>query len=228
MDGIRELEEQVGTRVLVMHPQTLLRQGMVQLINNLDGFAVVASAGSAIESIQLGEATEPDLILLDADAPDVDTADIVQTLRGVAPSARICVLAEQADPHGVERALAAGADGFTLKEISADELTDTLRRLADMRRPGDVYVHPLAATALIRALGVGTGTKGNEPLPLTDRQLEIVRLLAEGLQNKQIARRLDIGVHTVKTHVSRILEKLDAHSRTEAAVIAARKGLIAL
>src|SRR5581483_6682631 len=113
----------------------------------------------------------------------------------------------------------AGADGYTLKDISVQELASTIQRLAG----GDTVLHPDAASSLARRFS--SNGKG-KAVPLTPRQREILRLIAAGLENKQIARRLGTGVHTVKTHVSRVLNKLGASSRTDAVVLALRARLI--
>jgi DNA-binding NarL/FixJ family response regulator len=127
-------------------------------------------------------------------------------------------MADDVSHSQIERALEAGADGYTLKDIGTQELEQAIGRLA----AGDTVLHPEAASALAQRFTAN----GSRSVPLTPRQREILRLIASGLENKQIARKLGIGVHTVKTHVSRVLHKLGAQSRTEAVVLALRDRLI--
>jgi DNA-binding NarL/FixJ family response regulator len=144
---------------------------------------------------------------------------VVGRLKGKTASSRVLLMADSAAHAQIERALEAGVDGYTLKDIGVQELTATMHRLA----AGDTVLHPDAASALARWYSTNGS---NRPVPLTARQREILRLIAAGLENKQIARKLGIGVHTVKTHVSRVLHKLGAQSRTEAVVVAMRDRLI--
>jgi NarL family two-component system response regulator LiaR len=192
---------------------------MARLLESLDGIAVVAHAGTATDGRRLVEEYRPDVMVVDGELAASDGMRFVQETKRAVPSTRVLVLADRAAQMQVESALEAGTDGYTLKDISVAELSETLMRLAH----GDTVLHPEAASVLARRLAAN----GKErPNALTPRQREILRLLAAGLENKQIARRLGIGVHTVKTHVSRVLQKLGATSRTEAVVVALRDRLI--
>jgi len=209
--------------VFVLHPLTLLRHGIVRLLRE-HGLDVVADAGTLDEALVALDTLEPSVVVIDGDIPEAGAPDVVRAIRARTSTSRLLVVAERIEPDGVGRALAEGADGYTLKDVSLPEFIRTIRRVA----LGEVGLHPAAASALVRGIGAH-GLRGRSPAieRLTPRQQQILDLLVEGLQNKQIARRLDIGTHTVKTHISRILEKLGAASRTEAAVIAARRGLAA-
>jgi NarL family two-component system response regulator LiaR len=217
------LEAAVATntdvRVVVVVKHMLPRLGLVRLLEGLDGTRVVAHAGTAAEGGKLAAEFGSDVVLVDAQVADEDNMQIVEILKQRSDDCRVLLVADEVAQTQVERALEAGADGYTLKDISVQELASTIRRLAD----GDTVLHPDAASSLARRFS--SNGKGKS-VPLTPRQREILRLIAAGLENKQIARRLGIGVHTVKTHVSRVLNKLGASSRTEAVVVALRDRLI--
>lgn len=206
-------------RVVLVSPHALPRLGMARLLESIEGVAVVAHAGTAGDGRRLAEEYGPDVVVVDGELAASDGMRFVEEVKRTAPAARVLVLADRAAQMQVESALEAGTDGYTLKDISVAELAEALERIAG----GDTVLHPEAASVLARRLAAN----GKErPNALTPRQREILRLLASGLENKQIARRLGIGVHTVKTHVSRVLQKLGATSRTEAVVVALRDRLI--
>lgn len=207
------------TRVVIVSPHALPRLGMTRLLESLDGISVVAHTGTADEGCRLAQEYLPDVVVLDGELASDDGMHVIGDIKQAAPSVRVLVLADRAAQMQVETALEAGTDGFTLKDISVAELLTTLERLA----LGDTVLHPDAASVVARRLAANGKERANA---LTPRQREILRLLASGLENKQIARKLGIGVHTVKTHVSRVLAKLGASSRTEAVVVAMRDRLI--
>jgi DNA-binding NarL/FixJ family response regulator len=206
-------------RVVLVSPHALPRLGLARLLESMEGVAVVAHAASTSDGRRLAHEYVPDVVVLDGELAAAEGMAVVEDIKRAGPSVRVLVLAERAAQMQVESALEAGTDGYTLKDISVAELASTLERLAS----GDTVLHPEAASVVARRLAAN----GKErPNALTPRQREILRLLASGLENKQIARKLGIGVHTVKTHVSRVLAKLGAASRTEAVVVALRDRLI--
>jgi DNA-binding NarL/FixJ family response regulator len=209
---------ETSLRIVVVLKHTLPRLGLVRLLEGIDGTRVVAHAGTAAEGARLATEFGSDIVLVDAQLAEEDDMAIVQRLKEQGAT-HVLLVADEVAQTQVERALEAGADGYTLKDITVQELVVTLRRLA----AGDTVLHPDAASSLARRFS--SNGKGKS-VPLTPRQREILRLIAAGLENKQIARRLGIGVHTVKTHVSRVLNKLGASSRTEAVVVALRDRLI--
>lgn len=209
--------------VLVIQPHMLMRQGMVGMLQSSDNLDVVADTGSLDEGIRLAQQLQPDVVVVDIDVPEPDGARTVTTLKQQLQGGRVLVIAERAGQAQVERALAAGADGYTLKATSLTEFVDTVRSVSG----GELVLHPAVASTLARSFSsLSNGNRSGSAI-LTPRQREIVELMVQGLQNKQIARRLDIGVETVKTHISRILDRLGVSSRTEAVVIALRDGLVA-
>src|SRR5205823_2540406 len=188
-------------RVVVVLKHTLPRLGLVRLLEGMDGTRVVAHAGTAVEGARIATEFSSDIVLVDAQLADEDDMHIVEYLKERSNGSRVLLVTDEVSQTQVERALEAGADGYTLKDITVQELASTMQRLAG----GDTVLHPDAASSLARRFS--SNGKGKS-VPLTPRQREILRLIAAGLENKQIARRLGIGVHTVKTHVSRVLSKL--------------------
>lgn len=208
--------------VMVIQPGMLLRQALVASLESAGEIRVVRDCDSANQAIQSVDANIIDLIVIDAFFLTELGTGVLSDLRETYPASRQLIVADQITQPQVERALAAGADGFTLKIISMDEFVDTVRRVA----AGEVVLHPAIASLLVKSLSAFTrGERSAGPI-LTGRQQEIVRLLALGLPNKQIARRLGIGVETVKTHISKILAKLGVASRTEAVLVAVRHGVL--
>ena len=222
--GMEPTQEPKDVRALVVQPHTLVRRGMVEMLDAAEGLQVIAHSGSAAEAVRLAGDFQPDVVIVDADLPDEDGNDVVRAIREQLHEGKILVMAERATQSRVERTLGDGADGFTLKAIGVEEFLDTVTRVAR----GEVVLHPEAAAALARSFSaMNRGNRSAGAPPLTPRQREIVELLVMGLQNKQIARRLGIGVETVKTHISRIIERLGVSSRTEVVVVALRDGLVA-
>jgi NarL family two-component system response regulator LiaR len=213
------VQKQRETRLVLVSPHALPRLGMVRLLESIDGIAVVAHTATPEDGRRLAEEYLPDVVLVDGELASTDGLNLVAEIKRTSPGCRVLLLAERAAQMPVESALEAGIDGYTLKDISLSELASTIDRIAG----GDTVLHPDVASVVARRLASNGKERTNA---LTPRQREILRLLATGLENKQIARRLGIGVHTVKTHVSRVLAKLGAASRTEAVVVALRDRLI--
>ncbi len=212
------LRPEGNVRVILVSPHSLPRLGLARIVESISDTELVAHAGTTFEALRLADTYKPDIVVMDAElAADEGMAPVEQLKQR--NGLKVLLLAERAAHAQIESALEAGADGYTLKDISVAELGSTLKRLAE----GDTVLHPQAASALAKRYS----SNGREKTAvLTPRQREILRLLASGLENKQIARKLGIGVHTVKTHVSRILHKLGASSRTEAVVFALRDRMI--
>jgi DNA-binding NarL/FixJ family response regulator len=195
-----------------------MRQGLVSLFDSTEDLRVVAHTASIDEAVRLVHDFRPDIVIVDADAVAASGGAGIEQLRGTP----VLVLAEDVTFGRVELALRAGVRGYTLTSVSFTELLDAVRQVAE----GRVALHPEAASAVAMS-AVGRGASGDGRLALTPRQSQILTLMAGGLQNKQIARQLGIGSQTVKTHVSRILQRLDTMSRTEAVALAMREGLVA-
>lgn len=207
-------------RVLVVEDHTLVRQGLVAMLAAADGVEVAAEAEDGERALELVPEEGPDVVLLDLRLPKVDGIEVLRRLKADDPDIRVIALTVHDEQAYVGEALLAGADGYLLKTVAHDELIDAIRRVAE----GEVVLHPaVSRTAMTELTQLANRDASSD---LSTRELDVLRHLAQGLSNKQIAVRLEVGVETVKTHISSILQKLDATDRTEAVAVALRRGLI--
>ncbi len=218
-------------RILVVDDHTLFRRGLSALLARDPRLQVVGDAGDAGEAIRRAQELQPDVVLLDNHLPGVTGVDAIGSLREAAPHARIIMLTVSEDEHDLAAALRAGASGYLLKTIEGDVLGDSLRRA--MR--GESVVAPEMTGKLVAAYRqAANGAPADEPAEppasvldqLSAREQDILRGIARGESNKEIARALGIAETTVKIHVQHVLRKLDVSSRVHAAVIATSSGLI--
>lgn len=219
--------------ILLIDDHTLFREALLHIIKQFDDTAVVIEAATAKEAMHLAAHYQDlDLILLDLALPDRDGLSVLPELRGLAPAIPLVVLSASENPADVQCALQAGAAGYIVKSCSSHELITALRLVL----AGDVYIPPTLLAALaslpsastplasvqIPSVGVEEGGEGR----LTSRQMEVLRLMGQGLSNKSIGKRLDLAEGTVKLHVTAILRALKAGNRTQAVIEASRQGLI--
>jgi DNA-binding NarL/FixJ family response regulator len=205
-------------RVIVAEDHPLFRKGVISLLEALPDFEVVGEASGGEEAVELARQMEPDVILLDLEMPGTDGIDALRRLREAGSAARTVIFTAYDTDERVLGALRAGARGYLLKGASREEIFAAVRTAASGGSP----LEPSVTSRLLeRANRDSPG-----PEDLTPREREVLKLLAEGLQNREIAARLFVTERTVKFHVSSILHKLGAHNRTEAVSIAARRGLV--
>ncbi len=205
-------------RVLIVDDHAVVRSGLGTFLMVYEDLEQVGEAGSGEEALRLCEKHQPDVILMDLVLPGQDGATTTQIIRERWPETQVIALTSFKEEELVQSALQAGAISYLLKDVSADDLADAIRS-AHAGRP---TLAPEAAEALIQA-ALHRPTIGAD---LTDREREILGLMAEGLSNPEIAERLVVSRSTVKFHVSNVLSKLDAGSRTEAVAIAFQHKLI--
>jgi DNA-binding NarL/FixJ family response regulator len=206
-------------RILLVEDQTLMRQGMKTILDLEPGLEVVGEAPDGEVGVQAALNLRPDIILMDVQMPNMDGIEAIAAICSVWPEARIIILTTFRRDDYVFEGVRAGAVGFVLKDMPADELVQTVRRV----HAGEVFIQPEIASRLLREL------LSPQDLPielLSEREHEVLVLLAQGHSNREIAGRLVIAEGTVKNHVSNILGKLQAENRTQAADIARRYGLI--
>ena len=217
-------DEAEPIRVIVVDDHDLLRKGLRDLLTE-HGLRVVGEAGDGADAVRLVAHAAPDVVIMDLNMPRMSGIEATRRLAEVAPSCRVLVLTVSSDDETVADAIAAGASGYLLKDASGDEIAAGVRAAAD----GEALISPRIAARLLERLrpaegpGAPGGARGAE---LTDREIEVLRLLAAGRDNAEIAQELFISPRTVKNHISSILAKLHVDNRIQAAVYAVRKGLV--
>ena len=208
--------------VLLVDDHKLVRQGVRAFLEAHDEFLVVGEAESGAEAVQLAEEHIPDVVLMDLIMPEMDGVEATRQVKNTSPRSQIVVLTSYHEDEHIFPALEAGATSYILKDIDMEELAEAIRRSAR----GEVTLHPRVAARILLELH---GTKGDEINPfteLTKREMEVLKLIAKGLSNAEIAEQLVISDHTVKGHVSNIFSKLHLPDRTQAAVYAWQKGVV--
>ncbi len=211
-------------RVAVVDDQELFRRGLTMLLGVEDDIEVVGEAGDGIAATELAASTVPDVILMDVRMPKRSGIEACVAIKDVAPTARIIMLTVSDEEADLYDAVKNGASGYLLKDSSIDEVAQAIRVVAD----GQSLISPSMAIKLLDEFKqMSRSDRQQVPSPrLTDRELEVLKLVAQGLNNREIAKRLFISENTVKNHVRNILEKLQLHSRMEAVMYAVREKLL--
>jgi two-component system NarL family response regulator len=211
-------------RVAVVDDQELFRRGLTMLLGVEDDIEVVGEAGDGVAATELAATTVPDVILMDVRMPKRSGIEACVAIKDVAPTARIIMLTVSDEEADLYDAVKNGASGYLLKDSSIDEVAQAIRVVAD----GQSLISPSMAIKLLDEFKqMSRSDRQQVPSPrLTDRELEVLKLVAQGLNNREIAKRLFISENTVKNHVRNILEKLQLHSRMEAVMYAVREKLL--
>lgn len=205
-------------RVLLVDDHPMVRRGLSAFLGAFDELELAGEADSGKAAIQLCTTLKPDVVLMDMVMPDMDGVDATRAIREKYPDMKVIALTSFVEEERVRSAMEAGAIGYLLKDVSAEELFKAIRAA----HAGDATLSPLAAQALVPA-----ATHAAAPgFDLTERERAVLALMAEGLNNTQIAGRLTVQPSTVKAHVSNILSKLGVASRTEAVAMALRNKLV--
>jgi DNA-binding NarL/FixJ family response regulator len=206
-------------RILIADDHAVVRQGLRMFLGLDPEFVIVGEAADGVQAVKQAQQLKPDVVLMDLLMPNMDGIQATAIIRRELPDVEVIALTSVLEDGSVVGAVRAGAIGYLLKDAEPNELNRAIRAAA----AGQVQLSPKAAERLMREVRAP-----ESPETLTDREVEVLRLLAEGQSNKEIARSLTIGEKTVKTHVSNILAKLGVVSRTQAALYAARIGLVEL
>lgn len=212
--------ERIGVLIADDHP--VVRRGLRTFLELQDDIEVVGEASDGEEAVERVRELLPDVALVDLVMPQVDGIEAIRRIRGLSPSTKVIVLTSFADDDKVFPAVKAGAAGFLLKDVEPDALVDAIRKVYR----GEALLHSAIAAKLMLELSEQERHPSGEVL--TERELDVLRLLAKGLSNRDIASELFISEKTVKTHVSNILAKLHLADRTQAALYAVRRKLVEL
>lgn len=202
-------------RIFSVDDHPLLREGIAALVNNQPDMVVAGEAATGAEALQLFKQLQPDVTLLDLRLPDMSGIDILIAIRTEFPEARIIMLTTFEGDVEIHRALQAGARGYLLKNMPPSELLDVIRQV----HAGKKRIPPAIASQLAEHMSDET---------LTEREIEVLREVAGGNRNRDIANKLFVSEETVKVHIKHIMEKLGAADRTQAVTIGVRRGIIQL
>lgn len=210
-------------RVFIVDDHAIVRKGLQALLAEIDDMLVVGEAGDGHEAVKLAETTRPDVILMDIVMPNMDGIEATQQIMGRQPEARILALTSFAADDKLFPAIKAGALGYLLKDSDPEELVQAIRRV----HQGEPSLHPSIARKLLHELG-RPSPQPQSPEALTEREVEVLRYVAKGLSNQEIADTLTIAEVTVRTHISHILSKLHLANRVQATLYALREGFSTL
>jgi DNA-binding NarL/FixJ family response regulator len=216
-------------RVLIADDHAFFRRGLEAVLQGEVGLDLVGQASDGQEAVQIASEVVPDVVLMDIRMPKITGIEAARQMKEVAPSAKIVMLTISDEEEDLFEAIRAGASGYLLKDIPLDELADSVRAVYG----GQSLINPSMAGKLLTEFATLARRDAEDepakhaPAPkLTEREMEVLRLVARGMNNRDIAKELFISENTVKNHVRNILEKLQIHSRMEAVMIAVREKLI--
>ena len=208
--------------VLLVDDHEMVRRGVRDFLETQGDITVVAEAGSGEEAVRLAAEHAPDVALMDLIMPGMDGVEATRRLTTRSPRTSVVMLTSYHNDEHVFPAIRAGALSYVLKEIGPGELAEAVRKAA----AGEAVLHPRVAARVVRELHGARRDEPNAFRELSDRELEVLKLIADGLSNAEIASRLYVSEKTVKSHVSNILGKLHLADRTQAAVYAWRQGVV--
>lgn len=212
-------------RIVIADDHTLVREGTQQLLAKYPDIEVVAAAADGEAAVDQIARHRPDVALIDISMPGMNGIDVTKRAKADFPGVAILILTVHDEPGYIRALIGAGAAGYLLKKVGESELVDAIRAV----HAGESVLHPAATHNIFQLIGSGSGVAEDlVELPLTDRELEILRLAAQGRSNREIADDVDLSPRTVQTHLRNIFDKLDVASRTEAVIHALRSGWLNL
>ena len=211
-------------RVLICDDHALFRRGLIMVLESEEGIDVVAEAEDGEEAIEKAEEAAPDVVLMDVRMPRMSGIEATRAIADAVPTAKILMLTVSDEEEDLYEAVKAGATGYLLKEISIEEVANAIRAVVT----GQSLISPSMASKLLSEFNnLAKQAQQKVLVPrLTDRELQVLKLVAQGMSNREVAEELFISENTVKNHVRNILEKLHLHSRMEAVVYAVREKLL--
>lgn len=207
-------------RVFLAEDHTVVREGLKLLVNGQPDMVVVGEAGTGREAVEKARELLPDVVVMDLSMPDGNGVEATERLRRACPGVKVMALTVEEDESYVHRLLQAGASGYVLKRAAAEELTQAIRTVA----AGGVHLSPTGSGRVVGAYAAQADPPDESAAPLSERETEVLRLLAAGYSNKEIAAALLIGIKSVETYKARLMEKLGLRSRAEIVRYALRRG----
>lgn len=222
---MNQSQENPPIQVLIADDHAIVRDGIASLLTTIADIDVIGEAANGLQAVAMFKRLQPDIVLMDLVMPEMDGIQAIEEIMTFDPDARILVLTSFATDDKVFPALKAGACGYLLKDSDSEELVRSIREI----QRGESSIDPKIARKLLREISDPPAQAPSPELdPLTDREVEVLKLVAMGKSNHEIAQELVISEGTVRTHVSNILGKLHLASRTQATLYALRKGLTSL
>ena len=213
-------------RVLIADDQRVVRDGLIMLVGLIDGVEVVGSASDGIEAVERAESERPDVVLMDLRMPGMEGAEATRRIRATLPETQVLVLTTYADDQSLFPALQAGARGYLTKDASAEEIEQAIRALAAGRTHLDPAIQQRLVAAVLEAQQRRAASAESLPDDLSPREIEVLKLIAAGLSNAEIAVALFLSNATVKTHINRIFSKTGGRDRAQAVRYAYRHGMV--
>ncbi len=210
------------TTVLIVDDHKVVRQGVRAFMDTQPDLTVVGEAGNGEEAIRLAAEHAPDVVIVDLVMPGMDGVEVTRLLKKASPRTHVIVLTSYHQDEHIFPAIRAGALSYLLKDVGPAELADAVRKASI----GEAVLHPRVAARVVQELHGARQDTPNAFAELSDREMEVLRLIADGLNNAKIGEELVISEKTVKSHVSNILSKLHLADRTQAAVFAWREGVV--
>ena len=210
--------------LVLIDDNRLLREGIVAMVSSQPGFKVLAASADAAEALKKVREAKPDIVLVDFGLEDHDSLSLTATVHAEVPEAKVIVMGLQPVQEDVAQYVRAGARGFIMKDASFEEFFTTIRAVAGGAQVLPSQLTDSLFTQIVRNAGAKDKARAVEAVRLTSRERQVIDLLGEGLSNKEISARLQIAVHTVKSHVHNVLEKLALHSRLEVAAFSHASG----
>ncbi|RSD29213.1 response regulator [Mesobacillus subterraneus] len=209
-------------KILIADDHHVVRRGLVFFLRTQEAIEVIGEASNGKEAVELAKRLNPDLVLMDLVMPEMDGIQATRLIKASQPEIKIMMLTSFSDQEHVIPAIEAGASGYQLKDIQPDELVKSIKQIMK----GENQLHPKATTLVLKHLS-GSSRRERKPIEdLTKRELEVLKEIAAGKSNKEIAASLFITEKTVKTHVSNVLAKLELADRTQAALFAVRNRIV--
>ena len=212
-------------RVLIADDQRVVRDGLTMLVGLIAGVEVVGTASDGIEAVERAESERPDVVLMDLRMPELDGAEATRRIRASLADTQVLVLTTYADDEPLFPALQAGARGYLTKDASAEEIEAAIKAVVGGRTHLDPAVQQRLVTAALQTQHVTRNERDVLPDDLTPREAEVLKLIAAGLTNAEIAATLVVSNATVKTHINRIFAKTGAHDRAQAVRYAYQHGI---